>query len=83
MSAAKFYDDIYFNNEMYAKVGGIHVEELNLLELEFVFFINFSLMVPQEEFKKYYNELYLHCDSICSYCRKISYENSINTCIRL
>lgn len=71
MSAAKFYDDNFFTNELYARVGGISVMELNTLELEFVFLINFSLSISQKEFQKYYNELFTHCDSICSLCSRI------------
>ena len=41
MAAAKFYDDSFFNNELYARIGGVSVDELNALELEFVFLINF------------------------------------------
>ena len=55
MAAAKFYDDSFFNNELYARIGGVSVDELNALELEFVFLINFSLLITQEEFQKYYN----------------------------
>ena len=73
MLAAKFYDDTYLNNDMYARIGGIRVEELNALELEFLFFIDFSLVVSQKEFEKYYNALYMHCDSICSSCRMLFY----------
>ena len=29
MEAAKFYDDSFFNNELYARVGGVSVDELN------------------------------------------------------
>ena len=68
MTAAKFYDDSFFNNELYARIGGVSVDELNALELEFVFLINFSLLITEEEFQKYYNELYTHCNSICNHC---------------
>jgi hypothetical protein len=43
MVAAKFYDDIYYDNAYYAKVGGIPTAEMNSLELEFLFMINFTL----------------------------------------
>ena len=71
MTAAKFYDDSFFNNELYARIGGVSVDELNALELEFVFLINFSLLITEEEFQKYYNELYTHCNSICNHCSMI------------
>ena len=52
MLAAKFFDDQYFNNAYYAKVGGVPCAEMNMLEIEFLFRINFSLHVPPEVFHK-------------------------------
>jgi Cyclin len=57
MLAAKFFDDQYFNNAYYAKVGGVPTTEVNSLELEFLFSINFSLHVPTDVYEKYYGEL--------------------------
>ena len=45
MLAAKFFDDRYYNNEYYSKVGGISNAEINLLEREFLHYINFRLYV--------------------------------------
>jgi len=58
--AAKFFDDAYYNNAYYAKVGGVLVSEMNGLEVEFLFRINFSLHVKPEEFAKYQAELVSH-----------------------
>jgi hypothetical protein len=58
--AAKFFDDHYFNNAYYAKVGGVPGAEMNELELEFLLLVNFSLHVPCETFARYYNELANH-----------------------
>ena len=58
--AAKFFDDAYYNNAYYAKVGGVHVSELNGLEVEFLFRISFSLHVASEIFVKYHSELLSH-----------------------
>jgi hypothetical protein len=58
--AAKFFDDAYYNNAYYAKVGGVLVSEINGLEVDFLFRINFSLHVSPEEFDKYRAELLLH-----------------------
>ena len=58
--AAKFYDDSYYNNAYYAKVGGVPVAEMNGLELEFLFFVQFSLHVTPDVFMKYRNELVSH-----------------------
>lgn len=58
--AAKFFDDAYYNNAYYAKVGGVLVSEMNSLEVEFLFRINFSLHVSPEVFHKYQCELISH-----------------------
>lgn len=58
--AAKFFDDAYYNNAYYAKVGGVLVSEMNGLEVEFLFRINFSLHVTPEVFVKYQDELISH-----------------------
>lgn len=58
--AAKFFDDAYYNNAYYAKVGGVLVSELNGLEVDFLFRINFSLHVQPEVFAKYKAELVSH-----------------------
>jgi Cyclin len=58
--AAKFFDDAYYNNAYYAKVGGVHISEMNSLEVDFLFRINFSLHVTTELFEKYRMELLSH-----------------------
>ena len=68
MEGAKFYDDSFFNNEVYAKIGGVPVEELNHLELEFVFLIGFSLVIAPEEYQRIHNDLFRHCRMICHSC---------------
>lgn len=52
MLAAKFFDDQYFNNAYYAKVGGVPCHEINSLEVEFLFMINFSLFVTTGEYEQ-------------------------------
>lgn len=37
MLAAKFFDDLYFNNKFFARVGGVPRNELDALELEALF----------------------------------------------
>lgn len=60
MLAAKFFDDQYFNNAYYAKVGGVPVSEMNSLEVELLFRLNFSLHVTTDAFRKYKMELCHH-----------------------
>eukprot|EP00164_Ancoracysta_twista_P007516 GFYU01010676.1.p1 GENE.GFYU01010676.1~~GFYU01010676.1.p1 ORF type:complete len:178 (-),score=28.89 GFYU01010676.1:209-742(-) len=68
MVAAKFFDDNYYNNAYYARVGGVPTTELNSLELEFLFLINFSLHVPSDIFQKYREELHMHTFSPARPC---------------
>jgi len=58
--AAKFFDDAYYNNAYYSKVGGVLVSEMNGLEVDFLFRINFSLHVQPDVFDKYKAELVAH-----------------------
>jgi hypothetical protein len=56
--AAKYCDDIYFNNKYYARVGGISCSEMNALELEFLFRSKFECNVSSEEFNMFSHILY-------------------------
>jgi len=62
--AAKFFDDAYYNNAYYAKVGGVLVSEMNTLECEFLFKIDFSLRVIPDVFEKYNAELISHSSAL-------------------
>jgi len=61
--AAKFLDDLFYNNAFYARLGGISTGEMNTLELEFLHFIGFSLNVSPDVYAKYQAELE-HYDKI-------------------
>ena len=52
--SAKFLDDIYYNNSFYAKLGGISLQELNTLELEFLRLTRFDLNVSEEQYGAYH-----------------------------
>lgn len=51
--AAKFLDDFYYNNAFWSKVGGVPVSELNALELELLFKLNFDLHIRVDEYLRY------------------------------
>ncbi|KAF7845026.1 Cyclin-U4-1 [Senna tora] len=53
MVAAKFMDDLYYNNAYYAKVGGISTLEMNFLEVDFLFGLGFCLNVTPCTFQAY------------------------------
>ncbi len=55
--AAKFFDDLFYNNAFYAKLGGITTNELNSLEIELLKLINFSLSVNRDSYDHYCYEL--------------------------
>lgn len=60
MVACKFFDDRYFNNAYYARVGGLSCSELNALEIDFLYKLNFSLHTTPQVFQKYRSELLLN-----------------------
>lgn len=60
MLAAKFFDDQYYNNAYYAKVGGVPCVEMNSLEVDFLFMTNFTLFVATDTYRQYYTELCNH-----------------------
>jgi len=57
MVAAKFWDDTFYTTSYYAKVGGISVSELNTLEIDFLFKLDFRLVVTKEEFAQFEGSL--------------------------
>ncbi|XP_010468884.1 PREDICTED: cyclin-U3-1 [Camelina sativa] len=50
MLAAKVFDDRYFNNAYYARVGGVSTRELNRLEMKLLFTLDFKLQVDPQTF---------------------------------
>ncbi|KAI8551875.1 hypothetical protein RHMOL_Rhmol06G0221200 [Rhododendron molle] len=53
MVAAKMLDDVHYNNAFYARVGGITNAELNKLELELLFLLDFGVTVSSRVFESY------------------------------
>jgi hypothetical protein len=49
----KFNEDDYFDNDFYAKVGGITINEINLLEYEAFKHLKHTLFVGNELFNRY------------------------------
>ncbi|ORX50461.1 cyclin-domain-containing protein [Hesseltinella vesiculosa] len=60
MVASKLFSDVFFTNTRYAKVGGLPVSELNVLEVEFLELNNYSLFVTVQEFQYYGDQLLQH-----------------------
>jgi len=53
MCAAKFFDDVWYSNQHYAKVGGVQLRELNQLEVELMRLLKWNITVSPEEFDQY------------------------------
>lgn len=51
--SSKFFSDIFYKNLRYAKVGGLPLEELNYLELQFLLLLDFKLMITVEDLQNY------------------------------
>lgn len=51
--ASKFFSDVFYKNSRYAKVGGLPLDELNHLELQFLLLLDFHLMIQKEELERY------------------------------
>lgn len=57
MVAAKYHDDLFYNNTYFAKLGGIPIGELNALEVDFLHLQSFSMFVGTALFEKYSTQL--------------------------
>ncbi|XAR63216.1 hypothetical protein NMG60_11023079 [Bertholletia excelsa] len=53
MVASKYVEDMNYRNSYYAKVGGLTTNEMNELELEFLFLMGFKLHVNVSVFESY------------------------------
>lgn len=53
--AVKFFDDVYYSNNFYAKVGGVQTKELNILEIQMLQLIDWRLSVTPTEFVEFRN----------------------------
>jgi len=55
--AIKYNEDNFYSSEIYAKIGGLSIKELNFLEFHFLILIKFSLFIEKELFDKYYDNI--------------------------
>eukprot|EP00914_Ancora_sagittata_P007210 GHVO01014268.1.p1 GENE.GHVO01014268.1~~GHVO01014268.1.p1 ORF type:complete len:500 (-),score=40.78 GHVO01014268.1:198-1697(-) len=60
MLATKFFDDVYYSNAFYARVGGVKTREINSLESHFLSLINYQLFVSPQEYDKYRRDVLFH-----------------------
>jgi len=71
MTASKFHDDIFILNSDFAIIGGVTVEELNIMEYEFLSLIGFDLYIKEED---YYN----YCAKLQKFAAKKLSENNFS-----
>ncbi|KAK0122117.1 hypothetical protein ONS95_010379 [Cadophora gregata] len=60
--AAKGLSDSFWNNATYARVGGIKIAELGLLELDFLYRVDWKIVPNPEALVDYYNGLVERAD---------------------
>ncbi|KAI3341557.1 cyclin-domain-containing protein [Ustulina deusta] len=60
--AGKGLSDSFWNNSFYARVGGVKVAELKLLELEFLYRVDWRIVPIPEVLEAYYKGLVDRCD---------------------
>eukprot|EP01017_Pseudomicrothorax_dubius_P005517 TRINITY_DN11414_c0_g1_i4.p1 TRINITY_DN11414_c0_g1~~TRINITY_DN11414_c0_g1_i4.p1 ORF type:complete len:209 (-),score=34.43 TRINITY_DN11414_c0_g1_i4:149-775(-) len=54
--SAKFHDDIPVSNQLFAKLGGVRLSELNSLEVVFLDLLSFNVAVEDSVFDEYADE---------------------------
>lgn len=59
--AGKGLSDSFWNNSFYARVGGVKVAELKLLELEFLYRVDWRIVPVPEVLEAYYKGLIERC----------------------
>lgn len=54
LTTAKLTDDFFYNNHVYANLGGISLRELNRLECEFLQLVDYRMLIDVDEFMSEY-----------------------------
>jgi hypothetical protein len=49
----KYNEDDYYSNTFYAKVGGVSLQEINILEVEFMKMLKYKFFIDEDLFNKY------------------------------
>mmetsp|Transcript_412 Transcript_412/g.816 ORF Transcript_412/g.816 Transcript_412/m.816 type:complete len:309 (-) Transcript_412:67-993(-) len=61
--AVKFSEDVSYDNEHFARVGGVSLKELNRLELSMLAALDYRLSISKEDFSAYETKLVDECVS--------------------
>eukprot|EP00826_Nyctotherus_ovalis_P010026 TRINITY_DN1265_c0_g3_i3.p1 TRINITY_DN1265_c0_g3~~TRINITY_DN1265_c0_g3_i3.p1 ORF type:complete len:175 (-),score=50.32 TRINITY_DN1265_c0_g3_i3:18-542(-) len=65
--AVKYLEDLYSRNIIYAKIGGVTLAELNVLESSMLEMLEYNLYVSPDQFFQYAEELQLQSLKTVSY----------------
>jgi hypothetical protein len=57
---SKFYNDVFYGNHFIAFIGGVSLEELNLLEVAFLKYLDWRLWVEPADYDFYLKGLIQH-----------------------
>jgi hypothetical protein len=60
----KYLEDVFFSNQFYGKIGGIKLEEINDLEIEFLKLISFNVYTKEENFTKYKESIFKQTEEL-------------------
>lgn len=55
--AIKYNEDDYYENAFYAKVGGVKMKEMNMLEYQCIKLLDFEFFINEDIFNKYLSYL--------------------------
>ena len=53
----KYNEDNFYDNKYYAEIAGVKLNELNLIEYNFILLCDFQMFISDEIFKQYYTYL--------------------------
>lgn len=63
MLSTKFYEDKYFNNSFWARVGGVSVAEMNRQEIQFLSMLQWEFNIKVQSYEQYLMQLVLFGES--------------------
>ena len=78
--STKFFSDFFYSNARYARVGGIPLQEINKLEIQFMLLCDFKLSIPIEQLQRYADLLYTFWNTNNEECvNNIALDNTNNS----
>ncbi len=57
LTAIKYNEDDYFSNDYYAQVGGVSLNEINMLEYSFLYLLDFKCFIDNETYENYERQI--------------------------